>query len=141
MAELRTFLPTVVAVLASSEACDLIEAPEGVTIVRVAPCEVLLVGPADPHAVGDRRGGSGAIVEDVSDAWTAFELQGDDAPDVLARLTELELPGSGWTQGEVAGAAAKVLVEPGRLTLLVPAMLGAHVEQRIRADASELLSP
>ena len=49
-------------------------------------------------------------------------------------------PHEGWVQGEVARAAAKVIVERDRLTVLVPAMLGAHVEERIRADAAEVLT-
>lgn len=141
MAELRAFLPTVVAVLASSDACDRVEAPAGVTAMRIGPREVLLVGSTHRQALPHGPDEPGTIVEDVSHAWTAFELRGDHAPEVVARLTELELPDSGWVQGEVARAAAKVIVEPGRLTILVPAMLGAHVEQRLRADAAELLSP
>jgi len=58
---------------------------------------------------------------------------------VLARISELELPDRGWIQGEVARAAAKVLVEPGRIAVLVPAMLAAHVEERIRIDAAEVI--
>ncbi len=40
----------------------------------------------------------------------------------------------------MARVAAKVLVEPGRLTVLVPGDLGAHVEERIRTDAAEVLT-
>ena len=141
MAELRTVMPTVVAVLAGSDACDRLSAPHGATAMRIAPREVLFLGPRDPHALRDELDEPHAIVEDVSDAWTAFELTGDDFRDVMARLTELELPDAGWIQGEVARTAAKMIVEPSAVTVLVPAMLGAHVEQRIRTDAAELLSP
>ena len=51
--------------------------------MRIAPREVLLVGPADPHAVRDALDEPGAIVDDVSDGWAAFELAGDDARDVV----------------------------------------------------------
>ncbi|MGZ8614031.1 MAG: hypothetical protein ACXWX4_05045, partial [Actinomycetota bacterium] len=64
-----------------------------------------------------------------------------DASEAFARLSELELPSEGWIQGEVARTAAKVLVERGRITILVPAMLAAHVEERIRMDAAEVLAP
>ncbi len=141
MAELRSISPTIVTVLASSDACDRVEAPEGTTAMRIAPRELLLVGLADPDAVRTGVGEPGAIVEDVSDAWTAFELEGDDVRDVVERVSELELPEAGWIQGEVTHAAAKLIVRPGAITLLVPAMLGAHVEQRIRVDAAELLAP
>ena len=130
-------LPTVLTVLAPSEVCDRVEAAEGAVLLRVAPREVLIVGasPSDLTTLPD------ALVEDVSDAWVSFELEGADAPEAFARLSELPLPSQGWTQGEVAHAAAKVLVEADRITMLVPSMLASHVEERIRADAAEVLAP
>lgn len=144
MAELRLATPVVVVVLASSEACDRVVAPEDAIAIRTAPREVLLVGPTDLEAVRGVLHEPSAIVDDVTDGWVGFVLEGDDVRDAFARVCELELPDEGWTQGEVARAAAKVIVqpgEPGRLTILVPAMLGSHVEARIRADAAELLVP
>lgn len=129
-------LPTVVAVLAPSDECDRVEAPEGAVLLRVAPREVLILGanrsglPTPPDA----------LVDEVSDAWVSLVLEGADAPEVFARLSELRLPSQGWIQGEVAHAAAKVLVEPDRITMLVPSMLAAHVEDRIRADAADVLA-
>lgn len=143
MAELRLTSSPVVVVLASSEACDRVVAPEGAIAMRIAPREMLLVGSADAGA--DVLRGAldepSAIVDDVTDGWAMFQLTGDDAREAFARVCELELPDGGWVQGEVARAGAKVIVEPGGLTILVPAMLGAHVEERIRADAAELLAP
>ena len=78
-------------------------------------------------------------VEDVSDAWVALVLEGADAPDAFARVSELELPPEGWIQGEVARAPAKVLIVGDRVTIFVPAMLSAHAEERIRVDAAEVL--
>lgn len=138
MAELRVELPSVVCVLGSSEVCDAVEARDGLTLMRVAPREVMFVGPGDlsdvPSSTGPR-----AWVEDVSDAWVALTLEGTDAPDVFARISELEPPKEGWIQGEVARAPAKVLIVEDRVTILVPAMLAAHVEERIRVDAAEVL--
>ena len=138
MAELRVDLPSVVCVLGSSEVCDAVEARDGLTLMRVAPREVMFVGPGDlsdvPSSTGPR-----AWVEDVSDAWVALTLEGADAPDVFARISELEPPKEGWIQGEVARAPAKVLIVEDRVTLLVPAMLAAHVEERIRVDAAVVL--
>ena len=141
MAELRPISPTIVAVLASIDTCDRVDVPEGATAMRIAPRELWLVGLADADTVRTGVDEPGAIVEDVSDAWTAFELEGDDVRDVVARLSDLQLPDTGWIQGEVTRAAAKLIVRPGAITVLVPAMLGAHVEQRIRIDAAELLAP
>lgn len=138
MAELRVELPSVVCVLGSSEVCDAVEARDGVTLMRVAPREVMLVGPGDLSGVPSSTGPR-AWVEDVSDAWVALTLEGADAPDVFARISELEPPKEGWIQGEVARAPAKVLIVEDRVTILVPAMLAAHVEERIRVDAAEVL--
>ncbi len=138
MAELRVEHPSVVVVLGSSEACDTFEAPDGATPMRIAPRELMLVDAPD---VAEERvpSGSAPWVEDVSDAWVALVLEGVDAPAAFARLSELELPDDGWIQGEVAKAAAKVLVVGDRVTILVPAMLATHVEERIRVDAAEVL--
>ncbi len=138
MAELRAVSPTVVAVLASAATCDGVAAPAGANLCRVAPRELLLIG--DVEAGDLRVDEPGAIVEDVSDGWAAFELAGDDAAEAFARLSELELPDDGFVQGEVARIGAKILVAPGRLTIFVPAMLGAFLEERIRTDCAEVLA-
>lgn len=140
MAELRIELPSVVAVLAPSGACDRVWPPASAWLLRVAPREVMFVGEVDVGALRAELGET-ALVDEVSDAWVSFVLEGVDAPEAFARLSELEPPLEGWIQGEVARAAVKVLVEPGRLTMLVPAMLAAHVEERIRADAAQVLGP
>ena len=139
MVELRRELPSVVAVLASADICDRLTSPAGAVSLRVAPREVLLVGSADMEALPAITG-EGGLVADVSDSWVRLVLDGAEASDAFARISELELPERGWIQGEVARAASKVLVEPGRIEMLVPAMLADHVEARIRADAAEVLA-
>ena len=139
MAELQRELPSVVAVLAPADVCDRLEPPADAVALRVAPREVLLVGPADVVALSTFVGVDG-LVADVSDGWVGLVLEGADARDAFARVSELELPERGWIQGEVARAASKVLVGSGRIEVLVPAMLAEHVEARIRADAAEVLS-
>ena len=138
MAELRPASPTIVAVLASEAACDRVVAPSGATLCRVAPRELLLIG--DLAAADVRVDEPTAIVEDVTDGWTAFELSGEDIAEVFARLSELPLPEAGFAQGAVAGIGAKLLVEPERLTILVPASVGAFMEERIRVDCAEVLA-
>jgi hypothetical protein len=128
----------VVAVLASAAACDGVAAPVGATLCRVAPRELLLIG--DFPAADIRVDEPTAIVEDVTDGWAAFELRGEDVAEASARLSELPLLEEGFLQGEVARIGAKILVEPGRLTILVPAMLGAFIEERIRIDCAEVLA-
>lgn len=133
------FAPVVTSVLASSDACDRVSG--GATVLRVNAREVLVVGEIDVEGLRRAVDEPTAVVGDVSDGWAGFVLAGDDAREAFARVSELRLPGTGWIQGDVARVAAKVTVEPGRLTLLVPAMLAAHVEERIRADAAEVLTP
>jgi hypothetical protein len=136
VAELRVELPDVTSVLATPDACAEVERAAGAAACRVADREVLVLGPGVEAPAADPR----ALVADVSDGWVALVLEGADGADAFARLSELRLPATGWVQGEVARAPAKVLVGAGRLTLLVPAHLAAHVEERIRADAAEVLA-
>ena len=140
MADLRLELPTVTCVLASADACDTAERTSDASVCRVADREVLIVGDVDVHAVRAAIDEDRAVVADVSDGWSSLVLEGADAAEAFSRLSELRLPASGWIQGGVAGAPAKVLVEPGRLTVLVPAHVAAHVEERVRIDAAEVLT-
>jgi hypothetical protein len=139
VAELRIEDPTVTVVLAAPTACDVVERRAGARALRVAAGEVLLVGDADLAAIRRAIDDRLAIVDDASDGWGAVVLEGPDAAEAFARLAELRLPASGWIQGEVARAPAKVAVEGDRITILVPAHLATHVATRVRADAAEVL--
>lgn len=140
MAELRIEYPAVTAVLASAGACDRLAAGDA-ALLRIAPTEALVLGETDLGALRDALDEPTALVDDVRDGWVAFVVTGDDASEVLARLTELEPPDDGgWTQGEVAHVPAKIVAEPTGLRVLVPAHLAAHVDERIRIDAAEVLS-
>ena len=140
MADLRIVSRTVIAVLASAEAIDALRVLGGPITCRVAPREALVIGGSELSASDVVVGEQGAIVEDVTDGWTGFELAGDDVHDAFARLSELELPEEGFVQGDVTRIGAKVVAAPGRVTILVPAMLGAFVEERIRTDCAEVLT-
>ena len=140
MAELRIERPTVIAVLASAEALDRIDAGRA-TGLRTAPREALFVGVADLGTLAAAVEEPTALVEDVTDGWISFVIAGDDAREVLARLSELEPPApGGWVQGEVAHVPAKVIAGDGELRVLVPAHLAPHVDERIRTDAAEVLT-
>ncbi len=140
MAELRVVSPTVIAMLASAAAIDALSVPKGAALCRVAPREALVIGDQGLESADLKVKERGAIVEDVSDGWAAFELAGEDVAEAFARLSELELPEAGFVQGDVARIGAKVLATPGSITILVPAMLGAFVDERIRTDCEELLA-
>jgi hypothetical protein len=122
VAELRTWDPTVTSVLASA-------------------VEVALVGDVSEAAVAAAvvRLDPDAVVFDVSDGWGAHSLDGQGSREAFARLSELELPMAGSLVGEVAGVGVRILVDGDRIDLLVPAMVSAHVRERIETDCAELL--
>jgi hypothetical protein len=102
--------------------------------LRVAPDQMILLGEpsgGDLVAAARRWLGSDAIVEDVTDGWAAWVLEGDDVRLAFSFLSRLELPEEGFVQGEVARVPVKVLASAGRLELLVPSMWREHLRDRI----------
>jgi sarcosine oxidase gamma subunit len=108
----------------------------------VSPVEVAIVGDASITAL--RRAvehvDPDAVVRDVSDGWLMHTLEGPGARDAFARLSELELPASGFVQGAVARIGVRVLVQGDRVDLLVPSMLAAHLRERIEDECRDLLT-
>ena len=139
MAELRSYVPSVIAVLAAPEACDHVAGLPGAG--RVAPAEVVLVGNISLVAIerAVRLVDPDAVVADVSDGWAGIAIDGEGMRGVFARLSELVLPLEGFTQGEVARIGVRIFIEGDRIDLLVPAMVADHVRSRIEADAEDLL--
>jgi hypothetical protein len=139
VADLSTSTPIVTAVLASAEACQRVNALPGAC--PVSPVEVAIVGDSSITAL--RRAvehvDPDAVVRDVSDGWLMHTLDGPGARDAFARLSELELPASGFVQGGVARIGVRVLVQADRLDLLVPSMLAAHLRERIEDECRDLL--
>jgi sarcosine oxidase gamma subunit len=140
VAELRILAATVHAVLATPPGCD--AAGGGAQVVRLSPHEAMLVGEIDAAAVerAVRTADPTALVVEVTDGWAAFVLEGRGARAAFARLSELELPAYGAVAGEVARVGVRMIASGDRLTLLVPAMFAAHLEERIRTDCAELLA-
>jgi hypothetical protein len=96
-----------------------IASPERRTAVRnEAERELVAI---DPHAV----------VADVTDGWAAWQLADEDVRSAFARLSALELPDDGWVQGDVAHVAAKVIVEPPGILVVVPSFWSDHLRDRI----------
>ncbi len=107
---------------------------------RVAPDELLLVGPpalaenllrtAAAH-LGAAE--SGTLVVDQSDAWAVFTIRGDDALRPLQQLSANPIPSArpAFMQGAVAGGAAKVLLVESAVHILVPYTLRDHLAGRL----------
>lgn len=140
MAELSTTRPSVAAILAASEACERVSALPGAC--PISPVEVAVVGDASITALRQavQRADADAVVRDVSDGWVLHTLEGPGARDAFARLSELELPTSGFVQGAVARIGVRVLVEGDRVDLLVPSMFAAYLRERIEDECRELLA-
>jgi hypothetical protein len=139
--EVRTFEPSVLHVEGAADAIEAAgaAAPDA-AVLTVAPGELLLVGDADLSRLADvvaDKDGAGLVV-DVSDGWVAWTLAGPDARAAFARLSELALPEAGFVHGEVVRLPVKVLVEPDLVTLLIPAMWGDYLGERIRTDCAAL---
>jgi hypothetical protein len=141
--ELTSSRVSVVSCLASADALAEVDTPADGYLCWVAEDEVMLVG--SPDAAGDviaaaREELSGrdddALVVDVSDGWSAWTLSGAGAHDVLSRLSEVEVAGDGYLQGDVAHVPVRVIALGARLHLLVPAMWEEHLRSRIRNAAA-----
>ena len=140
MADLSTTRPVVTTVLGSAQACERVKELPGAC--PVSPGEVAIVGDASLTALRQavERVDPDAVVRDVSDGWVMHTLEGPGARDAFARLSELELPATGFVQGAVARVGVRVLVDGERVDLLVPSMLAEHVRERIEDECRELLT-
>jgi hypothetical protein len=129
-----------VTALATSDALDALVVPGRATACRVAEDELLLVCDRDVADEVTREvttrltvSDPDAVVVDTSDGWGAALLEVDDAELVFARLSRLRLPAGGFLQGEVAHVPAKILVEEGRIRVIVAASLEEHLRSRVAA--------
>ena len=145
MLEVGRFCAAIVECHATAAALDALAVPPRVHACVVGPAAPLGLGPptraggllrrAKSHlAVGE----PGAMAMDQSDGWTIFGLPGELSDDegmlALRQLAMMPLPQRrpAFVQGAVAGGAAKLLLLPGIVFLLVPFPLRDHVERRLR---------
>jgi glucokinase len=133
----------VTAVYASAEALDRL-APAGAVACRIAPDEAMFVAaPQDADRVvrdagAVTAGDPDAVVLDATDGWAVWTLVGEAAHDAFARLSRLELPVTGFMQGEAAHVAVRVISSSGRIDILVPAMWRDYLRERILARCADL---
>ena len=157
MLELLALRVSAIGCHASPEAADSAMRTSGAYACRVAPDEVLLLAkPGSTSRVVAAASAKAAaldpdaVVLDTTDGWTAWSLVGPDAREAFARLSALTLPAEGFTQGDVAHVPVKVVALPDRVHLLVPAMWGSYLRERIldaglpvreRAEAAPWTAP
>jgi hypothetical protein len=124
-------MPEIWSVYANDEACDLVMRAPGAG--RVATDEVMVRGPvADDLRAAIHTVDPDALIRESSEGWAEIVIEGGDARDVFARVSELRLPdGPGYVQGDVARVAARVFVDAEGIRVLVPASWESHLHRRI----------
>jgi hypothetical protein len=129
-------MPEIWSVYANEEACDLLMRAPGAG--RVAVDEVMVRGPvADDLRAAIHTVDPDALIRESTEGWAEVVIEGGDARDVFARVSELRLPdGPGYVQGDVARVAARVFVEGDGIRVLVPASWESHLRRRIDAAGS-----
>jgi hypothetical protein len=144
VADLRDRDLGVIVCSATASALDRLDPPgHGARMMRVASDETMAVVDVAlaedvRRALHDRATAldDDALVVDVSDGWAAVALTGDDADRAFSYLSGLDPPDAdGFTQGDVARVAAKVLRDDAGLVILVPAYWRDHVRARAVEDA------
>ena len=123
-------MPEIWSVHADEEACDLAMRASGAG--RVAADEVMVRGSiAEDLRAAIRRVDPDALIREATEGWAEIVIEGGDARDVFARVSELRLPGGpGYVQGDVARVAARVFVDGDGIRVLVPASWGSHLQRR-----------
>jgi hypothetical protein len=121
---------------ATEEACDLAMRAPGAG--RVASDEVIVRGPiAEDLRAAVRTVDPDALIRESTEGWAEVALEGGDAHEVFARLSDLRLPGGGgYVQGDVARVAARVFVEDTGLRMLVPASWGPYLRRQVEEARS-----
>jgi hypothetical protein len=121
---------------ATEEACDLAMRAPGAG--RVATDEIMVRGQvAEDLRIAVRTVDPDAVIRESTEGWAEIVLDGSDAREVFARLSELRLAdGGGYVQGDVARVVARVFVEDAALHLLVPAPWGAYLERQVEGGRS-----
>jgi hypothetical protein len=82
-----------------------------------------------------RAGDDDAVVLDTTDGWAVWTLAGEDARAAFEQLSALPMI-DGFSQGDVASVAAKIVVDRGAVHLFVASMLSEHMRSQITARCS-----
>ena len=133
MLEVKRSRVHVVRCLGRPETLDRVAVPAGIHACRVARDELLLIGDVAEVDLED------GLVLDETGGWEAWTFSGPDAGEAFGRLSALP-NGSGFIQGVVAGVPAKAIRDGAEIQLLVASSHAHHVEERISATCSDLLT-
>ncbi len=113
--------------VADPAAIEAIVWPAGVTVVRIAPDDVLALGATEIEIAGDEH----AIVEPET-MYAGLWLDRDRVENWVASWAEWHLPhADGLSQGMVAGLPVKIWAERRRALVMVPASFAAELEDRL----------
>lgn len=142
MLELVGTQATLATVLASSRALDAL-APAGAYRCRIAADESMFI--REPGAANsllrDSRsvlaGDPDAIVLDATDGWTILTLTGDEARIAFGYLSSVHLS-DGFSQGDVERLPARIVCEPAKVHVFVPAMVGEYLRSIILSSCGTL---
>jgi hypothetical protein len=124
-------MPEIWSVNANDEACDLAMRAPGAG--RVAPDEVMVRGPvADDLRAAIHTVDPDALIRESTEGWAEIVIDGGDARDVFARVTEHSLPDvSGYVQGDVARVAVRAFVRDDGVSLFVRAPWAHDLRRRV----------
>ena len=135
MLELISTRASVLGCFASADALDGLAGS-----FRVAPDEAMILGgpseiQTDPIS---ETLGEDALVLDMTDGWVIWTLAGEDAYNAFAYLSPVRLQGEGFTTGEVVRIPVRIVSQADRLHLIVPALWGSYLRERILHDCANL---
>jgi hypothetical protein len=114
-------------VAATPAAIDALPVPAGVTALRLAPDDLLLLGDVAVVVAGDRD----AIVC-ADDGWAVQRLTPAEADRLVATHGDWLVPATGTAQGSLAGIPVKLQAAGEAVALVVPRPYLADALERLR---------
>jgi hypothetical protein len=119
---------------------------DGAAVCRVAPDEAIVIGPREraeellAHVAANIGSDPNSLAIPLTDAWSFWALQGEQASEAFRRVSTNALPTvvPALIQGAIAQLQGKTLVLANYIVLMVPSSVGHHVPERIVAACPDL---
>jgi hypothetical protein len=127
-------VPELWSIHGNEDACEIAMRAPGAG--RVAADEVMVAGalPEDIRAA-IAKVDAAALIRDTAEGWDEIALEAGEARDVVAALSELELPDPpGYVQGDVARLAVRAFVRHDGVSLFVRTPWAHHLRRRIQEE-------